>query len=248
MGDVIVLCYHAVSPSWQAPLSVTPDALEYQLRTLLGRGWHPATFGDAVLGNPPAKTFVVSFDDAFASVLTLGHPILSSLGIPATIFAPTAFMDRQQPLLWPGIEHWRDTPAALELRSLCWEQLRGLAAEGWEIGSHTRTHPHLTRLDDAVLTDELGRSREEIASRLGLPCRTIAYPYGEADERVAGRAREVGYHAGAILSRRLSAHGLHRFPRIGIYHTDGPWRFRLKANRGARRLRATPLWPAAQPA
>jgi peptidoglycan/xylan/chitin deacetylase (PgdA/CDA1 family) len=248
MGDVIVLCYHAVSPSWTAPLSVTPDALEHQLRMLIGRGWRPATFADAVLGNPPGKTFAVTFDDAFASVLTLAHPILSSLGIPATMFAPTAFMAEPQPLVWPGIEHWRDTPAAPELRSLCWEELRRLAADGWEIGSHTRTHPRLTRLDDEAVTEELARSRDEIASQLGVPCRTIAYPYGDADERVADCARAVGYSAGAILSHRLSVLGLHRWPRIGVYHADRGWRFRLKASVGFRRLRSTPLWPADQPA
>jgi peptidoglycan/xylan/chitin deacetylase (PgdA/CDA1 family) len=248
MADVIVLCYHAVSPSWTAALSVTPDALEHQLRTLLRRGWQPATFADAVLAEAPARTFAVTFDDAFASVLTLAYPILSSLGIPATMFAPTAFMEHRQPLLWPGIEHWRDTADAPELRSLCWDDLRRLAGDGWEIGSHTRTHPHLTRLDDESLTEELARSREEISSYLGTRCKTIAYPYGEADERVAIRARGVGYSAGAVLSRRLAGHGLHRWPRVGVYHADRSWRFRLKANRGWRRLRATPLWPADQPA
>jgi peptidoglycan/xylan/chitin deacetylase (PgdA/CDA1 family) len=248
VGDVIVLCYHAVSPTWTAPLSVTPDALEHQLRTMLGRGWHPATFADAVLDDHSGKTFAVTFDDAFASVLTLAHPILSSLGVPATMFAPTAFMDERQLLRWQGIDHWRDTPAAPELRSLCWEDLRRLAADGWEIGSHTRTHSRLPRVDDEALNEELARSRDEIASHLGVACRTVAYPYGDADERVANCARAVGYSAGATLSRRLTALGPHRWPRIGVYHADRSWRFRLKANRGWRRLRATPLWPADQPA
>ncbi len=248
MGDVIVLCYHAVSPSWTAPLSVTPDELEHQLKTLLRRGWRPATFADAVLRDPPNKTFAVTFDDAFASVLALAHPILNSLEVPATMFAPTAFMGERQLLSWPGIEHWRETPAAPELRSLCWEDLSRLADAGWEIGSHTRTHPRLPLLDDEALRDELARSREEISARLGVSCETIAYPYGDADDRVATCARAVGYSAGARLSRRLSALGPYRWPRIGVYHADRGWRFRLKANRGWRRLRTTPLWPAGQSA
>ena len=28
MSDLLVLCYHAVSPRWQADLSITPEALE----------------------------------------------------------------------------------------------------------------------------------------------------------------------------------------------------------------------------
>lgn len=248
MGEVIVLCYHAVSPGWDAPLSVTPDALEHQLKLMLGRGWHPATFADAVLRPSSRKTFVVTFDDAFASVWELGRPILSSLDVPATVFAPTAFMDHQQLLAWPGIDHWQDTPSAGELRSMCWRELRQLSTDGWEIGSHTCTHPRLPGLDDETLADELASSKEEISNRLRVTCETVAYPYGEADERVARCARAVGYRAGAVLSRRLSVLGLHRWPRIGIYHADQSWRFRLKANRGWQALRRTPLWPADQPA
>jgi hypothetical protein len=40
----LVLCYHALSPTWEAELSITPDAFERQIELLLRRGWHPATF------------------------------------------------------------------------------------------------------------------------------------------------------------------------------------------------------------
>ena len=39
MSDTLVLCYHAVSESFPAPLSVTPTALEEQLALLAGRGY-----------------------------------------------------------------------------------------------------------------------------------------------------------------------------------------------------------------
>src|SRR5205085_9051635 len=86
LSDVLVLCYHAVSPTWGASLSVTPDEFESQLRTLLRRGWRGATFRDAVLRPPWPRTLAVTFDDAFLSVLELAHPILARLGLPATVF------------------------------------------------------------------------------------------------------------------------------------------------------------------
>ena len=43
MSDVLVLCYHAVSPSWPAPMSIAPDAFERQLRFLVRRGYRAAT-------------------------------------------------------------------------------------------------------------------------------------------------------------------------------------------------------------
>jgi peptidoglycan/xylan/chitin deacetylase (PgdA/CDA1 family) len=243
VNDVMVLCYHAVSPSWTADLSVTPDALERQLSTLVARGWRGATFRDAVFEPPARRTLAVTFDDAFASVLELAHPILSTLGLPATLFAPTAFVSAGQPLAWPGVEHWLETPFAAELRCLSWQQLGVLREDGWEIGSHTRTHPRLTRLDEQALRAELGESRDELVANLGSPCETVAYPFGDVDERVAEAAQAAGYRAGAALSSRLAARGPHRWPRVGIFHGDKTWRFELKVWRTMRRLRASPLWP-----
>jgi peptidoglycan/xylan/chitin deacetylase (PgdA/CDA1 family) len=241
VSDVLVLCYHAVSPSWEASLSVTPDDLERQVAFLLSHGWRATTFSEAALNPSAPRTLAITFDDAFASVHAYAVPILARFGVPATVFAPTAHL-RTGTLAWPGIEHWRDTPRAGELKAMSWDDLGGLAELGWEIGSHTRTHPHLTQLDAESLALELEGSREDFVERLGRPSETIAYPYGDVDARVAQSAARVGYLAGAALSRRLERLGPHRHPRVGVYHEDSWWRFRLKAARPMRELRASRAW------
>lgn len=243
MSDVLVLCYHSLSPTWDADLALAPDEFERQIDHLLHRGWHPCTFADAVLAPPAAKTLAITFDDAFASVKTYAAPVLSERGAPATVFAPTAFMSGGATLTWPGIEHWRQTDAAGELRAMDWSDLAELAELGWEIGSHTRTHPHLTRLGDSELAHELVESRKECAQALGRDCLTIAYPYGDVNERVADAASAAGYLAGAALASHLARLGAHRHPRIGVYNADGAWRYRLKVSRAMRELRAMRRWP-----
>jgi peptidoglycan/xylan/chitin deacetylase (PgdA/CDA1 family) len=245
MAEVLVLCYHALSPSWEAPLSLSPDLFERQVSLLVRRGWRGTTFRDAVQDPPADKTLAVTFDDAFASVYEHAFPILSSLGVPATVFAPTSFMSERQPLRWNGIDHWLQTQSASELRGMSWEDLGHLQEAGWEVGSHTRTHPRLTSLDDKQMRDELAESRHEIAANLSAPCETVAYPYGDVDERVAHAAQSAGYLAGAALASALRARGPQRWPRVGIYNGDQMWRFRLKISRGTRRLRASRLWRSA---
>src|SRR5581483_228775 len=159
MTQVLVLCYHAVSPSWDAPLSVTPDALEAQLSRLSRAGWQGTTFRDAVLRPPGRQTLAVTFDDAFLSVFDLARPILSRLGLPATVFVPTAFAARRQQLRWSELEPWSDTGHARELECMSWEDLAVLVDEGWEVASHTRSHPRLTGLGDEALRFELEESR-----------------------------------------------------------------------------------------
>lgn len=241
MADVIVLCYHAVSPTWSSSLSVTPDLLERELTLLRRRGWRGATFRQAVFDPPAERTLAVTFDDAFASVARLAYPILSSLGLPGTVFAPTAFMPERMLLAWPGVEHWSDTPFAHELQSMTWEELGHLLENGWEIGSHTRTHPRLTSLADEPLREELAGSRQDVIEHLHTSCDTIAYPYGDVDSRVANAAEAAGYVAGAALGHSLRPLGALRWPRIGVYHADPMWRFRLKINPMLRRFRASRL-------
>jgi peptidoglycan/xylan/chitin deacetylase (PgdA/CDA1 family) len=241
--DVLVLCYHAVSPTWNATFSVTPDTLERQLSRLVRAGWRGASFTDAVLAPPAAKTLAVTFDDAFASVSEMAEPILTRLGLPGTVFAPTEFMSRRQALRWQGIEGWLGTTHEPELRCMNWDDLGRLADIGWEIGSHTRSHPHLPALTDDQLRDELRGSFEQCSTNLGRPCRSIAYPYGDVDVRVATLAREVGYQTGACLAHSLVHLGPHRWPRVGVWHNDSDLRFRLKISPLTRAARVSRLGP-----
>jgi peptidoglycan/xylan/chitin deacetylase (PgdA/CDA1 family) len=245
MSDLLVLCYHAVSERWPADLSVTPAALEAQLGLLAERGYKGVTFTEAVTGGRPEKAVAVTFDDAYRSVLTHGAPVLARLGWPATVYVPTDYAGTEQPMSWPGIDQWLGGPFEQELIPLSWEELRGLAAAGWEIGSHTCSHPRLTRLEDDTLADELRRSKRVSEERLALPCASIAYPYGDHDARVAAATREAGYLAAGTLPSRMDARDPFRWPRVGIYHGDDLRRFRAKVSPLVRGLRASRVWEAA---
>lgn len=242
MSDVLVLCYHAVSDGWTARLSVTPHALERQLEALLGQGYVATTFERAVFDPPAARTLAVTFDDAYRSVAVHARPILESLGVPGTTFVPTLWPERRRPMAWPGIDGWLGTEWEGELHASDWEELGLLAAAGWEIGSHTRSHPHLTSLADGDLAEELERSREDCEAALGRPCRSLAYPYGDVDPRVVAAARRAGYACAAALPRRFDSRDPLCWPRVGVYHRDDLWRFRAKTSSALRRLRGSRAW------
>lgn len=131
--------------------------------------------------------FALSFDDAHASVLDALAP-LDSVGVTATVFVPTAFVGTHP-------------------RFLDWDDLRRLRDAGWTIGSHAETHVRLTERfydEDASahrlrLGRELGRSRETLEHELGIEVDQVAYPFGEADERVVQAAERAGYARGFIV-------------------------------------------------
>src|SRR6185437_6340264 len=114
----------------------------------------------------------------------------------------------------------RIDPAALELgRPLTWAQVSEMAAAGIEFGSHTVTHPNLTRLEEPSLLWELADSKSALERRLGHEIKTLAYPIGTRsayDTRVMDYAKRAGfrlavsYVAGVNWMRELERFELRR--------------------------------------
>jgi peptidoglycan/xylan/chitin deacetylase (PgdA/CDA1 family) len=248
LPDPLVLCYHALSTRWTGGLAVAPRRFAHQIRRLLDAGYTGVTFERAMLDRPPGRVFAVTFDDAYASVLAHGVPILRALGVPASVFVPTACAG--EAASWPGVREWLAGPDADELRVLGWDDLGALRDEGWEIASHTHRHPRLPELDDAALADELRTARDALRERLGVPCRTVAYPYGATDARVVAAARAAGFAAACGLPGRPHEADRMNWPRVGVYDHDDQLRFALKTSPSVQRLRRRPLAlpPAAPPA
>lgn len=92
----------------------------------------------------------------------------------------------------------REMPMSLS-RPMSWDQIREMANAGIEFGSHTVTHPILSRLEDNELWYELTESKRTLEDHLEKPVQTISYPVGGTsafDARVRHMARSAGYKLG----------------------------------------------------
>jgi peptidoglycan/xylan/chitin deacetylase (PgdA/CDA1 family) len=223
----LVLCYHAVSDTWPDPLAVGTSAFERQIRSLVGRGYRPVTAEEALVSR--GRVLHVTFDDAYRNVQSV-LPALERLQVPATVFACSDFATDGRPLAVPELAA-RAAGYHGEITTMDWDALRALSERGVEVGSHTVSHAHLTQLSDQELAGELRNSRERIETELSRPCRFIAYPYGENDERVRRAAQAAGYMAGYSLRATGEPDDLYGLPRVDVYRGDGTLRFRLKTSR-----------------
>jgi peptidoglycan/xylan/chitin deacetylase (PgdA/CDA1 family) len=226
--EVLVLCYHGVSDTWPADISLTPARFEAQLRALLDRGYEGATLVDALTAPSSTRVVVVTFDDAYQRSLAAARPILQRLGMPATVFVPTDHVGNGQPMTWAGNEAWAGTRYEDELHCASWSELRELADLGWEIGSHTCSHPRLTRVDDRRLANELADSRAACERELERPCVSLAYPHSDEDDRVVRAARRAGYSLGVTVPESWQAPLPLRWPRMQVGTKDVPWRLRAR--------------------
>ena len=84
---------------------------------------------------------------------------------------------------------------------MSWNQLRGLAHRGHEVGSHTLSHAILPLVDDSQLEEEVSGSKTRLEQHLGVACESFCYPDGDTDDRVVEAVRRAGY-ARAVGTRR----------------------------------------------
>lgn len=91
-----------------------------------------------------------------------------------------------------------------------WEDARGLARHGVDVGSHTVRHLCLSTLDPEELRDEIETSRRRIEEELGLPCLALSYPDGTPESfgpRDRDALRMAGYRAAFSQIRGTNAVG-----------------------------------------
>ncbi len=214
-----ILCYHKVDTRFELGFTqLEPRVFRRQMETLARLGCR--TLGSQELaealnedgpapGQPPAV--VITFDDGYASLGRHAFPILADLGFRALVFVITDYVGRENN--WDVQYGWR------RFVHLDWDELGRWREKGIEVHSHGASHARLTWLGDAEATDELARSREEIARRLGVAPAGVSYPYGSVDDRVRALAVTAGYTLGFAGPSARGADPL-CLPRLPVYGWD----------------------------
>ncbi len=187
-----VLMYHRIADISGDRNSVPPAIFADQMAQLHELGYRTVSLEDiGVSPKRPDRTVAITFDDAYEDNLTQALPVLQRFGFQATVFAISG---------WIGMpNNWEDYPNKPACRTMDADQLRAWLDAGMQVGSHTQTHPNLTRLTDATLTDELNTSRIRLEDMLQIPITSLAYPYGAFDRRVMEAAEQAGYKRAAAI-------------------------------------------------
>lgn len=182
---VPILLYHRIDVSpINSQYYVPPAQFEAQMKLL--HDWEYTVIPlDLLLrairegADLPPRPVIITFDDGDASVYASALPVMQRYG-----FTGVAYI----------VGNYMGTPGYMDAA-----QVRALAAAGWEIGSHSRSHRDLTRLEPAVQREEIVTAREDLQERLGLPVNSFAYPFGLAGAGVIDYVKFAGYTSGMGL-------------------------------------------------
>jgi peptidoglycan/xylan/chitin deacetylase (PgdA/CDA1 family) len=96
------------------------------------------------------------------------------------------------------------------------EEIKEMMAGGMSFGSHTKSHPLLTWLDDNTLKEELYGSKKYLEELTGLNNIWFAYPDGIFEERELKYVKETGYKGAVQTFRHPEQSGRFSIPRIGL--------------------------------
>ncbi|MEI8293645.1 MAG: polysaccharide deacetylase family protein [bacterium] len=183
---VATLSYHKIgtppSSGWQTWNYTSQDEFSGHLEWFHKRDWKFLSASELLngLNGPgelPERGVLVSFDDAYESILENSLPILQRFDAPAVVFVPTQFVGGTN-LFDHGIE-----PVE---RIADWGLLASMETAGYSIESHGASHRSFSSLSATEIENELRISREAIRMNLAKESRLFAFPYGDV-----GRDREA---------------------------------------------------------
>jgi peptidoglycan/xylan/chitin deacetylase (PgdA/CDA1 family) len=178
---VPILLYHRIGVSpVDSQYYVTPEKFEYQMKLL--RDWEYTVIPIELLvraikegASLPPRPVIITFDDGDISVYETAFPIMQKYGLTGVAYI---------------VGNYMNTDGYMTA-----EQIKKLAAAGWEIGSHGRSHRDLTRLDPVIQRVEIVDAREELQEATGASVDTFAYPFGFMGESAGSYVHAAGYVA-----------------------------------------------------
>ena len=74
------------------------------------------------------------------------------------------------------------------------EEVKKIAAEGHDLGNHSATHPHMSRISSEEIAQELQKCHENVKKLTGGEMELFRPPFGEYDNHVIETAEQNGYY------------------------------------------------------
>jgi len=187
---VPILLYHWIEvsptdgPNYTSPYYVKPEVFDAEMKLLYDWGYQTITI-DMLLNainegaELPPRPMLITFDDGHVDNYTNAFPIMQKYGFTGTLYIVGNYI---------GIDNYLNV-----------DQIKEMAAAGWEVGSHTMNHLDLTALEPQRQRAEVVDSKIFLEQTLGVPIKTIAYPFGISNSSVIDYAHFAGYIAGMSL-------------------------------------------------
>jgi peptidoglycan/xylan/chitin deacetylase (PgdA/CDA1 family) len=180
-SGTIVLCYHGVKDAERKKFA-------RQMRMTGKRTIAIKDINNRQEKAHHVQTICITFDDAFANLISNVLPTINELQIPITIFIATKSI-ASLPIWLNGKKHPDSCEMVMSMPQILALKKNPLIT----FGSHTSSHPRLSELHDKDIREELRSSRNTLKEVLNDPIENLALPHGAFNQEVLQIASEEGY-------------------------------------------------------
>ena len=194
-----VLLYHCIAERAENDYWISANEFAAQMAELKRKGYQSVTshdvegylFGSKTL---PPKPVMITFDDACRNLYTHAWPILKKNGFKADIFIFTDAIRNDAGQRASVVQHRHGKETLLEY--MIWPEIREMAADGFAIGAHSKSHADMKKLDKQQLKYEILYSKLRILAETGVAVTAFSYPFGSGFHRkeIHEELREAGFH------------------------------------------------------
>jgi len=176
-GPVPFLVYHALGPAPPgAPfpgLYVSYGDFKAEMAWLHAHRYQAVTIDEVMKawyhgGTLPAKPIVITFDNGYPEQVTFAPHVMAKYG-------------------WPGVLN------EITENHLYPRQIRPIIHRGWEVDSHSLTHPNLTTETAAGLWAQVHQSRVYLQKTFHIPSNSFCYPSSRYSAAVIAAVKRAGY-------------------------------------------------------
>lgn len=166
--------WKSVSESFIVPNNVTALTVLHGVKSTGTLTTDAYALRKLTLGTFTQGMVTLNFDDGLGSVYRNAMPILQSHNIKSSHY-----------IISGEIGH---SPTYMTK-----DQIAAIDVSGNEVGSHTRTHPHLTLLSTEEAQAEIAGSKSDLTALGYVPNTVFVYPYGDFNDAVRQQVVDAGF-------------------------------------------------------
>ena len=216
-----IVSYHSINNE-NCPISLNLEEFEKQLVFFKKNNFQSIHCNE--IKNTSKKKFIITFDDGYKDLITNALPLLKKYNFKATCLIISNLIGKRN--IW---DKFNENIKDKELMNL--SDINYWLKNGMKIGSHSKNHKKLTKLDDKEKIDEIINSKNELESLTGTTIDSFCYPYGLYNENVVNIVKEKYDFAFTTNRSRFNTnkHNKYLLPRIDMGKKISKFKLYLKA-------------------
>lgn len=230
--EIPIITYHKISPEKEFGVTtISPDRFEDQIQYLIRFGFKTITFKEYFFfkrENLPQNPIIITFDDSYQSVYDYAFPIMVKYNYRGVLFVISNFIGKKS--------SWEAYQIQKKYNHASVSQLKEMQMSGFEIASHSESHPYLPALSKTDAFKEVDESKKKLEDIFDENIYTFCYPYGRYSTKVIDQVAKAGYKfaTGNMYNKHKKFNHNLAINRRSIYSIDTISMFSKKIKSNAR--------------